>query len=1850
MRMHLSQAEAAAASCGAPQQPTARRIFNPGTASANALARFTPDPANAEDVMGACGNTNPGPSPPAKLMPGAASSEGWGSTCGEGGSMPGVIASVLPHCPAPPTPRSGYAGDSLSSSGRCALANQIMAGSSPTAAPAAARGLGVAPQVAHSAPGQHRAQVPAAASNGVSANAPNPCLDSEVPRWRMAAGAGESLASTAAPRGSATTVAATATAAASTQGVPSPFVSPSSSSDAGLRCTATAHEADDAGAGGTGETAPAPRPSLLAGWPLVAHDTRGFLNPGYSCDSSDWNSENSGAGVRRAGSANSGPAPSCATAPVAAPERPPAMALFPLTTAEDAAVRRAYGDFAAQVERRRIDASSAAALVTDDLCLLNLLRVLHERAQAMVVIAPSATRRAPDEGVTAAAVEPPSRETLLGTAEACFGTRRFRTLLHATTTTTATAAQEGGGGAGSNRLTIAEALAYLGYLKFESAADVFTRGAKTPTASAVAVAARQAPAPPAVPSAATAADTAPDPAAPPAGRSESPADAGVCAIPHAPAAGILTTLAVSPSPPPPPLTLSGGTHHGARRPSRPPPSPLARAPVNTAAPLTPPPPPSAPPPPTSRVTARKAHERRRRGSRGAPLPPPSPCASSNDSARLEAPYRDDLIRTYVERKAFAELAEAGNARENATVPLGRLVDVLRCFELALNPSAVERVCGVQMRAAGKPQDAAIDFSAFVRIINSALHCQVNSEASCSSTARGSASVDNTDDARSDMMMLVLPADGTGRGGTALTPISVVAESTTQASALAAGSTAYSSRSAPGLGAQTVSYVSSGRDSEGSERSNATTAPATAAPSHRRVSSLGSTTATLTAVTAVGSAGSMPRFAVDTDDAYPVVIARDSATAALCRGIRQRLRRELRRSVSSASDVLLPLRRSRSGGDGDAVVEAEVVVVGEVPPLPPPPAPPTTATQRLSQPSLAPQPLRAAHLVAAVASLPPSSPPTPAPPASNGSTTKASAAAGDRDGERGSGHTSHPSLLQEHDHGQVRRRVARDVPAPSPSPPSRHLAQHAAYSLNYKMQAFREWQQEQVAGAPPSPQALSPRPPPPHPYAPTARPARRGLSGRGAGRGAGVDPSALLSLPTASQQGCRVEARHGAAAAAAQAPQHRRVPCSRPAVEYGIRARELQRRLPPQRCSSSGRLLMMLSPYFAHGCVEIEQRVANPRARGVVVARMRSSRRPSSVHSQSGSTSALFTLSAALQESRAVLFAAHATAPPRPQRRMRPPRAARRNEAASAPAAPSPPVPRKQPRPPAHRTVPPSSVSLRPTRPPAREVRADAAVAAASPRGTARCASRGGTVDALRACDSAAASTFALHSPPVPSYKATDYTVTTASTSTATATTAPLTQCSWVSHHAWVMAELRELYAQHRGVSQRLEVLCASRGVASGPEWPPPAPAIHQAERREAMVCEALLKDISAQIHGCLGELAADDELLSGDVLAPAPQPAMSLFQPSAAHTNNGLRAVAVQAPRKSGVALGGSALISQSTLTPLTPVGGIASNRTCSAPDRVAPGQVAVPAPGHFAAAPIIVPRPPSVTVQQQQQQQQHQLSNVASLRLPASGGWREASDADERHSDDGAAAFATLSHSTSSRSRHELSTWTARPAESVHSRVTATGAAGVQGEHGPLSSCFDHLAVASASANVSSATGGLRGTLSAAGGGTAATASVPAEAHAPIWHASSPRGATAAPRTPCNLVHLLPLQNSVGQPCLSFAEGPLTTTCTTEEDAAPLGLLAVSLRAPSSVATSSQSTTPPSFSPPSPCDAVQRAGHAPATPPPPLPLVTRPRRRPRRLLAGCAGSSPRRERPSSGSCTTTTAQPQRRTSTSSGP
>ncbi|KAG5489354.1 hypothetical protein GH5_00222 [Leishmania sp. Ghana 2012 LV757] len=852
--------------------------------------------------------------PAARAMPAA-------GTAGGGG---GVTASALSTSDTP-SPGSAHATSLSSASERTALKNQLTA----AVALKAARRSSAAGRPSSGQRSIRSCTRPAAeilrcisdaTTTDLSARALNVCTAAETLR-RVFDGASHGASR-------ATDIGRGASAAAF-EGVweSSPFVS-SSSASSGAGCAKRAKAAHGA------RRSPATHRScnsVITGQPQLlmslTQDNRGFLNPGYSCDSSDRNSDDcdyssvrggsdgGAAGKGRHGATSAASSGRAAPVPVVASslrsgEKRSVLALFPLAAAEEEAARQVYDAYRTQQQKtcnHRNDASftrrhsqitktaspsslSRSTSVGENE-LLQLLRRLYDRAQGMMVPSTRAAAfglapplaRAPSPTTAANVVGVrhrfPSNKYLLDMAEACFGTRRFQALMAAATAdgdggVTVVARNRGAPAhttasqsrwSSSPGLTVGEALSFFRCLKTELPSNALKQAKPRHGGQ------------PARPGA-TAGNTGQDRSA------EAFSSLSALDLPSSQrrrsASATISHAAQD--------VCRRRSTPAARRHSRPPPSSIACVVARRAT--------------AALIRPRKPRGRRKSPRRRTGLPPPPfQHLLISDSCKSDAAHRDDLIRTYVQQRAFAEIAEGHGGQDSSTVTLEWLMKVLRWFKLALNPSAVERVCGVRMQSA-RESHISIDFNAFVKIISSGLHGQCCSEGSCSSFALTHVSADNNSDPPLDMPVLALLPEMPIRAPSVL-PV-IPGPTAAEAASLGAGRGAVPCASA-------AYCTGSVRYGEGPNRSLLAAASAASAV-HCRQSSVSSVT---TSASSAASGTSVHRPSLDTDDAYPFV-AHHSAIAVLCRSIRQRLRRELRMSVSSGSDALLPPRDDQSSSSWD----------------------------------------------------------------------------------------------------------------------------------------------------------------------------------------------------------------------------------------------------------------------------------------------------------------------------------------------------------------------------------------------------------------------------------------------------------------------------------------------------------------------------------------------------------------------------------------------------------------------------------------------------------------------------------------------------------------------------------------------------------------------------------------------------------------------------------------------------------------------------------------------------------------------------------------------------------------------
>ncbi|KAG5490083.1 hypothetical protein JKF63_00202 [Porcisia hertigi] len=841
-----------------------------------------------------------------------------------GGSGSGVTALVSPRPPAP-SPRSAQT-PSHSSSGRAAQERKAVV----DGAAAARRRSGVA---GYASSGERRvciSRIPAAVTNDVDTNASNASAIVDPQLW-MGGNDTHTTCEAADTDGGANAAACEET------NDKSPFVSRSTSASSGSGCagwSTVAHVSQSASAMHRDRNgASAGRPDLC---PPLAQDNRGFLNPGYSYDSSESLSDGSAGRIDRQ-RAPSGAPPSQAAPAVTLSEkarenggvvspslaatnssgggRPPTLDLFPLTPIEEQAACQAYATYTAKqqkachqrslssnVQQRRRSSAFASSTSLSALTsagvheLLRLLRGLYHRAHIMMtfttkaresVSAPS-QRKAGTQSMSANVAHvqytAPSPEQLLDLAEACFGTRRFQALMAAVAAdreastlislqsdarsrpvvSTVSQSRSSSSSSSSQGLTLEEALSFMSHVKFKRASVAPRQGRRKQAGL---------------------------PVKPIAVARYKEQDHPVKVVLAQPSHALEAVQMVRST-----SARNRRVDHrvsrfpcvqALRRSCRPPASPIAwmttrrvrsacssssREEMSKALVM---------------VAPRKPTERRRGSRKSTALRSSSSCPSSSNSCIHDAAYEDDHIRTYVQRKAFAEIAENQGCRDSATVTLGRLAEVLGGFELVLNPSVVERVCGTLLAQVREPRHVPIDFSAFATIIDSGLQCRRYDETSGSSSAFASASAYNNGELPEAMALLLRPESSVRHS--AVMPL-ISSRTVTDAALLTTGDGA-----APY--AQAASYTDTLRCGEVSSQSPLA-ATVTAAAYHplNSMSSAASTAASSPA------SGASAHRSFETDDAYPLV-THGSAIAVLCRSIRQRLRRELRRGVNGGPDTL-----------------------------------------------------------------------------------------------------------------------------------------------------------------------------------------------------------------------------------------------------------------------------------------------------------------------------------------------------------------------------------------------------------------------------------------------------------------------------------------------------------------------------------------------------------------------------------------------------------------------------------------------------------------------------------------------------------------------------------------------------------------------------------------------------------------------------------------------------------------------------------------------------------------------------------------------------------------------------------
>ncbi|KPI88570.1 hemagglutinin-like protein [Leptomonas seymouri] len=547
-------------------------------------------------------------------------------------------------------------------------------------------------------------------------------------------------------------------------------------------------------------------------------------------------------------------------------EYAPSHMSFPLSAEERLDVQCVYQTYR---ERSTTAASTQEGFVT---ALRELYAKAHERANttAPFVSCPSLT--APE---------------LLQKAEMCFGTVRFREIMDSVSG--GASASAGDTAAARAPFTLQDALGLSGVLKFEFTPPIFVerigsdssprgtpqRSKQRPTATRGSS-----------DEDGIAAEGSSTHASHPSGVSPValPLAAGRRMFPHAPKSSLSAEASLtsgsagtcfSPSPP-----RAASRKAGTRSPNSP--AALSTAPPPTAAmdqaaatlacaPCSEANLGAAAPPSlfiTSKADEAKHKPLARRGTgvachrKVAPLAPSSACKCRSDSALL----RDATVRAYMVRKAFAELTD-GCSGAHRCVGFERLAEVLRLFELGLNPAAMWRVCGgVRQGKEGNTEGVQIDYTTFERLIEAGLRCPLGAEHH-SHDQKGHAKC----------------SAGAGQGEDTAPAVLYLLMSTEPSSVHAAGATPVLPRSGgDGHPGNTVSDTTSQQGNYGGN-DPPTLGLATGSASHRTVSRSVSTSSLAASIT------SLTRSSSDTDDAYPAIAAHGSAIAVLCREMRSRLR-------------------------------------------------------------------------------------------------------------------------------------------------------------------------------------------------------------------------------------------------------------------------------------------------------------------------------------------------------------------------------------------------------------------------------------------------------------------------------------------------------------------------------------------------------------------------------------------------------------------------------------------------------------------------------------------------------------------------------------------------------------------------------------------------------------------------------------------------------------------------------------------------------------------------------------------------------------------------------------------------
>lgn len=1248
---------------------------------------------------------------------------------------------------------------------------------------------------------------------------------------------------------------------------------------------------DDAAQANPGQHEPFPngapgvkrRTSAVEAVVSLTEDNRGFLNPEYSKDSSDDDEAD-----REEDSMLSSDAEAVAYV------HAPSQAIFPLTADERHAVRRAHEAYV-----------NAAATAGNANNLMTLLRELHAKAQ-------EAANRPASGGMSAF----PSAEELLQKAETCLGTVRFRNVMSASERRRSGACDPAT--AEGAVFTLEDAFCFLGVLKFELVSHLFDgksssggssantgsssrqsgAGSPTPVAKSSLIGAGRADSRPRLSSSEATSPAPPLPATAAAAAQQAPPQAPVPSSPVK--AATSSVLAASRLAFPP----SSASHKAIARPA---PSTsssgVTTTPTAAAAAESGSPSPSSPPLPGAKANLHvpsslslslpKTHDSRRSGGgssnnnmkrtrqhRAAPSTPDASGVNSPDDALC----CDVALRAYVERKAFAELAE-GRDSSQRRIRYERLIEALQLFELALNPAAVARVCGsgsgVRLGASDDLAGEYINLATFVKIMEAGLQQPLDGSRNASQRARRVSGEGG--ETGPDMFRLVLLTEATaahadGAPFTSATAFSTDDDICAERGAVAAATTApetnatASPRNEGGSGSSLIDSFASSK----SVPVNAASGAAAATSVNRSVSHSRSTSSV------VASAVGFTRSASDTDDAYPITLTENSAMATLCREIRRRLRSAVHKNVSEHAESQLS---GEKAGAKDAVL----------PPPPPPLPPPLPSLQRTTSTSVVAStgmPVSSTPSSSYVAS-PPSHPSHSSRQASAGlrrrvssSTSCFGVATQASPSGRSGGQQATSSASPPPPHSRLHADAPAEPQQPDPRTRHKHPRRLSAPQSGPAQNALKQWQREMV----PPPAAAQWTAP--HPYGPTTItsaqvaaaavaatavvaaaelaqrcPPRsshsRPRNGSGRDRVNAVvkrDGSALTyphymrrcsqppyrptlpfngaSQPTASRPN-RLVTRPAVttAAAAGGGSSVPRQHSSRPFHETSSAARSPAR--PLLRRPSRWEQIAALSPYFVAPPRQPPSPPPSRRCDGDVYAHLTSTtgllwRQGRFAEGDTATAAAAVTTESveAAWAPQMTLSSAHV-----PLRPRRLPSATAAATAVSSPLLLLPQTGRHQ------RPSPAPAIPLQ--QPPQRpQDRRGVEVAQGHCHGS----------------DRAPQSTTEQRAQPMG--EATAHASNTASTAPPTTTTLLPVLFPQQQRRESVLSELAELYAKHKALTRCLASLSTSATVSS-----------QQTCQQEAMECEVALNDVSRRIHHCLAELAVGSAVMSDrDMSSPLPPP------------------------------------------------------------------------------------------------------------------------------------------------------------------------------------------------------------------------------------------------------------------------------------------------------------------------------------------------------------------------------------------